>query len=45
MRPRLGEGHPSSGDDAVGVPHDEVFGEFCAVNSYIDCHPSELFTI
>ena len=24
-------------------PHDEVFGEFCTVNSYIDCPPDELF--
>ena len=24
-------------------PHDQVFGEFCTVNSYIDCPPDELF--
>ncbi|MBI3689845.1 MAG: SRPBCC family protein, partial [Mycolicibacterium aromaticivorans] len=24
-------------------PHDEVFGEFCTVNDYIDCPPDELF--
>src|SRR3569623_175792 len=24
-------------------PHDEVFGEFCTVNSYVDCPPDELF--
>jgi hypothetical protein len=24
-------------------PHDEVFGEFCTVNGYIDCPPDELF--
>ncbi|MHA3023514.1 SRPBCC family protein [Mycobacterium sp. BMJ-28] len=24
-------------------PHDQVFGEFCTVNSYIDCPPKELF--
>ena len=24
-------------------PHDQVFGEFCTVDSYIDCPPDELF--
>ena len=24
-------------------PHDEVFGEYCTVNDYIDCPPDELF--
>ena len=24
-------------------PHDEVFGEFCTVNTYVDCPPGELF--
>jgi hypothetical protein len=24
-------------------PHDQVFGEYCTVNSYIDCPPDELF--
>jgi hypothetical protein len=24
-------------------PHDEVFGEFCTVNDFIDCPPDELF--
>jgi len=24
-------------------PHDQVFGEFCTVNGYIDCPPDELF--
>ncbi|NIH94415.1 hypothetical protein FHU31_001371 [Mycolicibacterium fluoranthenivorans] len=24
-------------------PHDQVFGEFCTVNSYIDCPPRELY--
>ncbi|HZA08725.1 SRPBCC family protein [Mycobacterium sp.] len=24
-------------------PHDEVFGEFCTVNGFIDCPPDELF--
>jgi hypothetical protein len=25
-------------------PHDQVFGEFRTVNSYIDCPPDELLT-
>ncbi len=24
-------------------PHDQVFGEYCTVNSYVDCPPDELF--
>ena len=24
-------------------PHDEVFGEYCTVNDYVDCPPDELF--
>ena len=24
-------------------PHDQVFGEYCTVNDYIDCPPDELF--
>ncbi len=24
-------------------PHDQVFGEFCTVNSFIDCPPDELY--
>ncbi len=24
-------------------PHDEVFGQYCTVNDYIDCPPDELF--
>ena len=24
-------------------PHDEVFGEYCTVNGYIDCPPDVLF--
>lgn len=23
--------------------HDEVFGDFCTINSYIDCPPDQLF--
>ncbi len=26
-------------------PHDEVFGEFCTVNDYIDCRPTHSSTI
>src|SRR6201997_5861544 len=25
-------------------PHDEVFGQYCTVNDYIDCPPDELFS-
>jgi len=24
-------------------PHDEVFGQYCTVNDYVDCPPDELF--
>ena len=24
-------------------PHDQVFGEYCTVNDYVDCPPDELF--
>src|ERR1700712_827492 len=24
-------------------PHDQVFGDYCTVNSYVDCPPDELF--
>ena len=24
-------------------PHDEVFGQYCTVNDYIDCPPDELY--
>jgi hypothetical protein len=24
-------------------PHDEIFGQYCTVNNYIDCPPDELF--
>ena len=24
-------------------PHDEVFGQYCTVNAYVDCPPDELF--
>src|ERR1700680_4259922 len=24
-------------------PHDQVFGEYCTVNDYIDCPPDELY--
>ncbi len=39
-----GEGHADHhGDDAVGVPARQVFGEYCTVNDYVDCPPDELF--
>ncbi|MGA8126176.1 MAG: SRPBCC family protein, partial [Mycobacterium sp.] len=24
-------------------PHEEVFGQYCTVNDYVDCPPDELF--